>query len=100
MTESERVLWGQLRDKKLMGLKFRRQHPISFYVADFYCHKAKLVIEIDGKHHHHKIQREDDINRDEDMINYGLKVIRITNEEVLNDVTKVMLRIKSALKSI
>ena len=48
MTPYEKVLWQRLRTKKIVGFKFRRQHPIKFYIADFYCHEARLVIEVDG----------------------------------------------------
>ena len=47
-TEPERILWRHLRGKRLGGHKFRRQHPIKNYIADFYCHEARLVIEVDG----------------------------------------------------
>lgn len=50
-TETEKILWENLRDNQLQGFKFRRQHPISLYIADFYCHKLKLIIEIDGGYH-------------------------------------------------
>ena len=55
-TESEIILWNILKDYKLRGFKFRRQHPIANYIADFYCHKAKLIIEIDGEYHNNKEQ--------------------------------------------
>ena len=51
MTESESLLWDKLKSKKFHGLKFRCQHPIQTYIADFYCHKLKLIIEIDGGYH-------------------------------------------------
>ncbi len=51
LTEAERVLWSKLRNKKIEGLIFRRQHPIDIYIVDFYCHKYKMVIEVDGEIH-------------------------------------------------
>lgn len=51
MTEAEDILWKHLRNKKLNGLKFRRQHPLDIFIADFYCHEKKLVIELDGGIH-------------------------------------------------
>ena len=51
MTEAEKVLWNELKSRKFQGLKFRRQHPIHWYIADFYCHEKRLVIEIDGGIH-------------------------------------------------
>ena len=49
MTEHERILWERLKEKQIEGLRFRRQHPIDFFIADFYCHQARLVVEIDGE---------------------------------------------------
>ena len=56
-TKSEKILWDKLKNNQLDGLKFRRQHPISLYIADFYCHKFKLIIELDGKYHEEKEQK-------------------------------------------
>ena len=50
-TESEKLLWEILKNKRMLGLRFKRQHPIDKYIADFYCHSLKLVIEVDGKIH-------------------------------------------------
>jgi very-short-patch-repair endonuclease len=52
MTEAELVLWSVLKDKKLCGRKFRRQHSIGFYIADFYCPSENLIIELDGRYHY------------------------------------------------
>jgi len=54
MTLSERQLWSELEKNKLLGVKFRRQHPIGVYIVDFYAHKLKLIIELDGKYHQNK----------------------------------------------
>lgn len=51
MTEAEKLLWGKLQKNKIMGLRFKAQHPIDIFIADFYCHKLKLVIEVDGGIH-------------------------------------------------
>lgn len=82
MTPAETVLWSHLRQNKFLGLKFRRQHPIQNFIADFYCHQLKLVIEIDGLYHQTKVQQEADNNRSE-IINFnGIQVIRFTNNEI------------------
>jgi very-short-patch-repair endonuclease len=95
MTPSEKILWEVLRNRKLCGVKFNRQHPIFyesvkndhfFYVADFYCHEHKLVVELDGSVHDY--QQEKDYNRDLILIETGLKVLHIRNEELRN-MTKV-----------
>ena len=63
MTDAEMVLWGYLK-AGINGLKFRRQHPIGIYIADFYCHKLKLIIEVDGNIHDKKEIKEYDLNRE------------------------------------
>lgn len=83
MTDAEIVLWNELKGNRINGYKFRRQHPIHFFIVDFYCHKLKLIIEIDGKYHETKEQKEKDEYRTKLLQEYGLKVIRFTNEEVL-----------------
>jgi len=91
MTEEEKLLWRRLRAHRFKGYKFRRQHPIvyevverrtSFYVADFYCGIKKLVIELDGKHHDFPDQQEYDNARDKLMKEFGMKILRIKNEEL------------------
>lgn len=82
MTAAESVLWEYLRQHPL-GYKFRRQHPLGIYVVDFYCHKLKLVIEVDGGVHGEQGVREADEERQRQLELEGLKVIRFTNEEVL-----------------
>lgn len=78
-TPQEEKLWVFLKTKP-KGYKFRRQHPFGDYVLDFYCHKAKLVIELDGNQH--KSNREYDDDRTKFISNYGLKVIRFDNIEI------------------
>lgn len=81
MTETEHLVWNELSNKKL-GVKFRRQHPAGPYILDFYCHKHRLAIEIDGGYHLSNEQRIKDRRRDEDLQSFGVKVIRITNEQI------------------
>lgn len=95
MTVTEIILWEELKKKKLLGYKFRRQHPISNYIVDFYCHKLKLVIEVDGGYHNHFKQRELDKKRTEIIEFQGLKVIRFTNEEIAENLSTVIKEIKS-----
>jgi very-short-patch-repair endonuclease len=65
MTFCENLLWERLKLKQICGLRFRRQHPIAFFIVDFYCHEAKLVIELDGEIHNQ--QREYDDGRSAEM---------------------------------
>ncbi|WP_281298284.1 endonuclease domain-containing protein [Flavobacterium limnophilum] len=93
-TAAEEVLWAELRNNKLEGHKFRRQHPLHVYVADFYCHKLKLVIEIDGGYHQTDEQKMLDAERTQALELQGLRLIRFSNEEVLSRVSEVLSRIK------
>jgi very-short-patch-repair endonuclease len=95
-TEAEKVLWEKLRLKQL-GVKFRRQHPINIYIADFYCHEKKLVVEVDGGYHLTSDQKEYDELRTENIKEYGIEVIRFKNEEVLNEIDKVVKEIRDVI---
>ncbi len=80
-TPAETTLWQHLRNRNLQ-YKFRRQHPIDFFIIDFYCAEAKLLIEIDGPSHLEKEQEEYDKARSEYLETLGYKVIRFTNDDV------------------
>jgi very-short-patch-repair endonuclease len=99
MTEAEIVLWNELKNNKFMGLKFRRQHPIDRFVVDFYCHKYLLVIEVDGGIHLSKEVKENDINRELELKNRGLNIVRVTNEDVLNTLPQVLAKIENFVSS-
>lgn len=89
MTDTEIALWMYLK-KGINGFKFRRQHPIGLYVADFYCHKVRLIVEIDGSiHNQQEVQIQDKI-REDDIIQWGYKIIRFTNKEVHQSIEKVL----------
>lgn len=92
-TEAERILWGHLRKFRHEGFIFRRQHPIVFFIADFYCHSIKLVIEVDGDYHSSDQIREYDDSRSGELERYGITVLRIKNEEIIDDLEDVMSRI-------
>lgn len=96
-TQAEKVLWEELRMKKLDGFKFRRQHPIGIYILDFYCHNRKLAVELDGKYHLNKDQIKYDIIRTSHLNEVGIKEIRFKNEEVLNDLENVLGKIRNSL---
>ena len=96
-TKAEKILWEYLRAKKINGFKFRRQHPIERFVVDFYCHKAKLVIEIDGSIHNLEDVIERDKGRAAEIEKYDLKIIRFRNEEVVNKIEYVIEEIKKQL---
>jgi len=94
MTNSELTLWEKLKGKQMFGLRFRPQHPIDIFIADFYCHPLQLVIEVDGGIHKSKEQTEYDIGREGELENWGIKVIRFTNGEIENEIKSVLETIK------
>jgi very-short-patch-repair endonuclease len=97
MTDAERLLWSKLRMKQLKNVMFSRQKPLGEYIADFYCHQAKLVIEVDGGQHYTADSIEYDRIRNEFMKNMGLIVLRFTNIDVLNNIDGVVEVIESKL---
>ncbi len=95
MTLAEWLLWEQIRDGKLCRAKFRRQHVIAGYIVDFYCHAARLVVEVDGEIHAR--QAQDDAVREAAISAYGVRIIRFSNDAVIGDMTGVLRTIASAL---
>lgn len=96
MTDAENVLWMYLK-KGIKGLKFRRQHPLGIYIADFYCHKIKLVVEADGAIHDKPEIKSYDEKRERDLFGSGYHVIRFANEEIMNDISTVLMKIESTV---
>jgi very-short-patch-repair endonuclease len=92
LTEAELHLWERLR-RKHTGYKFYRQKPIGDYIVDFYCPKARLVVEVDGARHFTHDGIENDIVRDEILHGLNLTVLRFTNSEVMENTDKVMEKI-------
>jgi very-short-patch-repair endonuclease len=90
MTSAEKVLWKCLRNRKLNGLKFRRQHPLDIFIADFYCHEKKLIIELDGGIHDTLEQKEYDEGRSFELKEKGFQILRFKNKEVLNNIEDVV----------
>jgi very-short-patch-repair endonuclease len=99
-TEAERAMWKILRKFRQSGFPFRRQHPIEFYVAYFYCHKLRLVIEVDGEIHAEKDIQSHDEGRTGEMERFAIKVLRFTNRQVLNDSDLVVEKINAIIKEI
>lgn len=98
-TEAEEKFWLAVKDNQIEGYKFRRQHPLSIYIADFYCHALKLVIEIDGGYHLVEVQQLLDKKRIANLEFQGLNVIRFTNEEVMYRLPEVIDKIKAFIKN-
>jgi leucyl-tRNA synthetase len=95
-TEAEEKMWQAVRNSKL-GYKFRRQHAIDRFIVDFVCIEKKLVIEIDGPIHN--FQKKEDAERTQIIQEAGFKVIRFSNQEVLNNLEDVLKKIKTELAS-
>ena len=102
-TDSEKILWNHLRNRRLSGYKFLRQHPIvykadfrglNYFVADFYCHQCKLVVELDGPIHENNIEYDE--FRDNELKEMGINVLRIKNNE-LKDIDLVLQKIRNML---
>lgn len=89
-TKPEQVLWNALKNSQLKGYKFRRQHPLDQFIVDFYCHEAKLVVEVDGGYHETSEQKEKDEGRTFELEKFGIRTVRFSNDEVLNDLKSVL----------
>jgi very-short-patch-repair endonuclease len=103
-TPAEKLLWQRLRNRRLFTKKILRQYPIGvqsgtkgtiYYIADFYCHEARLVIEADGPIH--LLKKDYDENRDEVLSKLGLKILRFENDSILNSTAMVLNKIKAHL---
>ncbi len=95
MTPEERVIWQELRGNRL-GAHFRRQQVLAPYIVDFYCHAARLVVELDGSPH--REQQGYDRMRDEYFRRCGIRVLRVSNVSVRNELASVVAAIRSALR--
>ena len=95
MTPAEKLLWQEVRAKKL-GVRFRRQQIIQGFIVDFYCHKTALVVEVDGDIH--DLQKEEDERREKVLSEMGLRVVRFGNDEIGMDLSAVVGKIKDLLE--
>lgn len=99
MTPAEEILWNNIHINE-WKLKFRRQHPIWNYIADFYCHKIKLVIELDGSIHNLEEVKENDQIREKHLKDFGLTVLRFKNDEVFKNINQVLNRIADTVNQL
>ena len=100
LTFPERLVWSKLRNRQMAGWKFRRQHPIGPYFADFACLEAMLVIELDGETHTSGEGIRRDTIRDEFLETQGWRVLRIWNKEGLENLDGVLYTIEEVLRSV
>jgi very-short-patch-repair endonuclease len=89
-TRSEEILWEELRSRKFMGIKFRRQRPLGRYIVDFCCDECRLVVEVDGAAHDDRYQRGYDRVREAELIAKAYTVVRFTATEVETDLAGVL----------
>jgi very-short-patch-repair endonuclease len=102
-TRAERIFWEKVRNKQFYGKKFYRQYPVfhditgkeTFFVADFFCNADKIIIELDGKYHKYRLKEDEE--RTKILNHLGLRVIRFSNDEIINDVEEVLLKLKKHL---
>ena len=97
-TDAEKCLWQQLRGRAL-GVKFKRQHIIYDFIADFVCLEKMLIVEVDGVYHFASDQMEEDAYRTRELERFGFRVLRFTNEEVIFDTEKVINKIKVTIEN-
>jgi len=95
MTDAERILWNVIRNRKLDGKKFRRQHSIDIYTVDFFCFEENLIIEIDGKSHDNVGSMQYDFKRDEKLKEMGYRIIRFRNEDIYYQLEFILNEIRS-----
>ncbi|MDA0807445.1 MAG: endonuclease domain-containing protein [Planctomycetota bacterium] len=94
-TKAEQLIWAVVRNRRLAGLKFRRQHSVGYYIADFACLDPRLIIELDGEYH--RATEEADATRQQFLETAGFKVLRFANSDVLENVEGVAVAILKAL---
>ena len=97
MTPAEQILWQALRANRLGGLHFRRQQIIGGFIVDFYCHAARLVVEVDGPIHRQQV--EADQERDQILTGHGLQVQRVSNDAVLQNLPGVLERLSAVTQA-
>jgi type I restriction enzyme M protein len=100
ITWAEKKLWACLRNRKLLGLKFRRQQPLGPYILDFFCAEKRLSIEIDGGEHDLPERRERDANRTRYLSSQGIRTIRFWNSQIRENLEAVLARIRTELERI
>lgn len=97
MTDAENLLWSKIKNKQLKGYQFYRQKIIDNYIADFYCPKANMIIEIDGGQHYSTEGKRGDEIRDNYMASLGLKILRFSDREVFENLKGVIEKIWTLL---
>ena len=100
MTQAEKLLWQELRNRKIQNQRFLRQFSISSYVLDFYCPNLRLAIEVDGATHNTSDEIEYDKIRQSEIESLGIMFLRFNNEEIFKDIYKVLEKIENKIEDI
>ena len=96
-TDAEKLVWYRLRDRRLAGFKFRRQHSVGQYIVDFVCHEGRLIVELDGGQHSSQV--EEDSSRTKYLESRGFRVVRFWNHQVLGELDSLLAVIHGMLTS-
>ena len=99
MTRSEILLWRYIKAHRIDGLGFRRQIPIGSYIVDFACHRARLIVELDGESHDFEVRQRQDKLRDDCLRKMGYRILRFTNEDVMSSLEGVVQIIRETAQS-
>jgi len=97
-TAAEKVIWSKINRNQIIGLQFRRQHPINMFIADFFCPKIKLVIEVDGGIHEIPEYKSHDTGRGDFLNDHGITVLRFTNEQIAQEIDLIVSTIEDTAK--
>ncbi|MBT8386618.1 MAG: endonuclease domain-containing protein, partial [Ignavibacteria bacterium] len=96
-TNTEKLIWRYLRNKQMLGYKFKRQYSVDHFVIDFYCPEIKLAIEVDGASHNDPDRQKKDISRQKYLEAFDIKFVRIKDEELLGNPNKAFSKIEEAI---
>lgn len=96
-TAAEDLLWQMIRNRRVLGFKFRRQHPLLHFIADFYCHEALLIIEVDGSIHDLEHIQHYDQQREAMIHELGITILRFSNESIFSEADAVIKTIETHL---
>ena len=99
-TEAEKILWSKLNRNQILGLQFRRQHPINIFIADFYCVRIKLIIEVDGSIHEIVENQEHDLGRAQILNDFGITLIRFSNKQIFDEIDSTVEQIITIAQSL
>ena len=100
MTPAEIILWSKLKNRQMMGYKFRRQYGVGRYIIDFYCPKLRLAIEVDGNIHDLELIIEKDNSRQKYIQSFRIKIKRYTNNDIINNLNGVLKNLRNTIQEI